>query len=174
MPDVQNPEAIAWYVRRSEDLLDDLREGIQSLRARGGQLAGFSGAVLALAGANVVSVLDALDGVARDCAGVSLLIGVLLLVASLVTALRGTLMPELVPEISIEEVANYTSERFIHEPELWRVHVRTIRSLLDAIESITIQGDKAARAVRIAEYSFLTGLFSVGVALCILIVEATI
>jgi hypothetical protein len=173
MPGEPNPEAIAWYVGRSEDLLDGLRERVQSLRTRGGQLAGFSGAVLALAGANVESVLSAVHGASRDCAGACLLVGVLLLVASLVTALRGTLMPELIPRISIEEVANYTSERFIAEPDLWRVQVRTIRSLLDAIESITIQGDQAARAVRNAEYSFLTGLFSVGVALSILIVEAT-
>ena len=34
-----NPEAIAWYVTRAEDLLDDLRERVQSLRSRGGQLA---------------------------------------------------------------------------------------------------------------------------------------
>jgi hypothetical protein len=72
-----------------------------------------------------------------------------------------------------EEVANYTSERFIHEPDLWRVQARTIRSLLDAIESITIQEDEAARAVRKAEYSFITGLFAVGVALGILIFEVT-
>lgn len=173
MAGAANPEAIAWYVRRSEDLLDDLRERAQSLRIRGGQLAGFSGAVLALAGANADSVLGVLDGAARAGAGVSLLIGVLLLVVALVTALRGTLMLERVREISTEEVANYTSERFIYEPDLWRVHVRMIHSLLDAIEAITIQGDEAARALRKAEYSFLTGLFSVGVALGILIVVVT-
>jgi hypothetical protein len=169
-----NPEAIAWYVQRSEDLLDELRERVQSLRVRGGQLAGFSGAILALAGANVGSVLGALDGDARDGAGVSMLIGVSLLVLALVTALRGTQMPEFVRQISTEEVANYASERFIHEPDLWRVHVRMIHSLLDAIETITIQGDEAARALRKAEYSFLTGLFSVGVSLAILIVAVTI
>jgi len=49
---VPNPEAIAWYVQRAENLLDDLRDRVQSLRSRGGQLAGFSGAVIALAGAN--------------------------------------------------------------------------------------------------------------------------
>jgi len=168
-----NPEAIAWYLKRAEDLLDDLGDGVRSLRVRGGQLAGFSGAVLALAGANVGLVLGALHGLARYCAGISLLTGVLLLVISLVTALLGTVLPQFVSEISAEEVANYTSERFIHEPDLWRVHVRTIRSLLDAIESITVQGDEAARAVRKAEYSFLTGLFSVGVALAILIVVVT-
>jgi hypothetical protein len=173
MAGTPNPEAIAWYVRRSEELLDELRERVQSLRLRGGQLAGFSGAVLALAGASVESVLGALHGVARGCAGVSLLIGVLLLVAALVTALRGTLLPALVSGVSAEEVSNYTSERFLHEPDLWRVHVRMIRSLLTAIELTTVEGDEAARAVRKAEYSFLTGLFSVGVSLGTLIVVVT-
>jgi hypothetical protein len=173
MTPAANSEAIAWYLKRSEDLLDDLREGVRLLRIRGGQLAGFSGAVLALAGANVGSVLDALHGFARYCAGISLLAGVVLLVISLVTAVLGTLIPQFVFDVSAEEVANYTSERFIREPGLWRVHVRTIRSLLVAIESITIQGDGVARAVKTAEYSFLTGLFSVGVALGTLIAVVT-
>jgi hypothetical protein len=165
-----NPEAIAWYLGRAESRLADLRERVQSLHARGAQIAGFSGAVLALAGANVGSVLVTLEGPFRDCAGFALLIGVLLLVVSLVTALRGT---SVWLESSIEEVANYTAERFIHEPELWRVQVRTIRGLLDAIEAMAVQGDRAAQAVKKAEYSFLTGLFSVGVALAILIAEVT-
>ena len=83
------------------------------------------------------------------------------------------LVHDLLLEASIEEVANYTSDRFIQEPDLWRVQVRTVRGLLDAIELIMVQGDRADRAVRNAEYSFLTGLFSVGVALAILIVEVT-
>ncbi len=173
MPGTANPEAIAWYVRRSEDLLDDLRDRVQSLRMRGGQLAGFSGAVLALAGANVSSVLGSLDGTVRDGAGVFLLIGVLLLIASLVTALGGTLVPGLVSDISAEEVSNYASDRFTHEPELWRVHVRALGAILDAIEWTTHQGDQAAFAVRKAEYLFLTGLFSVAVALGTLIVVMT-
>jgi hypothetical protein len=166
-----NPEAIAWYVKRSEDLLDDLRDRVRLLRARGGQLVGFSGAVLALAGANVVSVLDALHGAARDLAGCSLLVAVLLLVASLVTALRGAPAPRFASDLSAVEVANYTTDRFVGEPDLWRVHVRTIRGLLDEIETITRESDGAARAVRKAEYLFLTGLFSVGIVLGTLIVE---
>lgn len=173
MPVAPNPEAIAWYLLRSEDLLDDLRDRVQSLRTRGGQLAGFSGAILALAGANVGSVLSSLHGVPRDGAGIFLLIAVLLLVASLVTALDGTLMPRLVSDISAEEVSNYASERFTHEAELWRVHVRTLHSVLDAIEWTTVQGDKAAWAVRKAEYLFLAGLFSVAVTLGTLIVVVT-
>lgn len=173
MPGAPNPEAIAWYVQRSEDLLDDLRSRVQSLRIRGGQLAGFAGAVLALAGANVSSVLGSLDGIARDGAGICLLIGLLFLTASLVATLGGPLAPQLVSSISAEEVSNFASERFTHEPELWRVHVRTLRAVLEAIEWTTLQVDKAALAVRKAEYLFLTGLFSVAVALCTLIVVMT-
>ncbi len=89
------------------------------------------------------------------------------------TALRGTVLPQLVSDVSAEEVANYASERFTHEPDLWRVHVRTIHGLLASIESTTGQGDEAARAVEKAEYFFLAGLFSVGVAFATLIVVVT-
>jgi hypothetical protein len=165
MPGEPNPEAIAWYLRRSVEHMGDLRERVRSLRARGGQLAGFSGAVLALAGANTDSVLEVLHGAARDCGGALLLAGVLMLIASLVTALRGAPAPQFVSDVSAEEVANYTADRFIREPDLWRVHVRTIRTLLGEIEAITRQSDRAAQAVRKAEYLFLAGLFAVGMVL---------
>jgi hypothetical protein len=168
-----NAEAIAWYVKRAEDLLDHLRQRVQSLRSRGGQLAGFSGAVLALAGANVGSILQALHGVARDSAGIALLVGAIFLIAAFVTALRGTLLPQLVSDISAEEVANYTTERFTHEPDLWRVHIRTIRGLLKSIDSTTRQGDRAAQAVSRAGRFFLAGLLAVGIALAILIAVMT-
>jgi hypothetical protein len=168
-----NPEAIAWYVKRAEDLLDDLRERVQSLRTRGGQLAGFSGAVIALVGGNAESVLHALHGAARDFAGIALLIGALCLIAAFVTALRGTLLPQLVSDISAHEIANYTTERFTHEPDLWRVHIRTINGLLISISSTTRQGDKAAKSVRRAGRFFLVGLLAVGVALAILITVVT-
>jgi hypothetical protein len=169
-----NPEAIAWYLQRSEDLLAELSDRIQSLRIRGGQLAGFSGAVLALAGANVESVLGALHGFARDLAGGSLLVGFLLLALSLVTVLRGTVSPGSTVASSAEEVANYATDRFTHEPDLWRVHLRTISSLRNAIEATTRQGDEAERSVRSAEYFFLSGLFTVGIAFATLISVVTL
>lgn len=168
-----NPEAIAWYLERSEKLLDDLRGRILSLRARGGQFAGFAGAVLALAGANVASVLGSLHGASRDLAGGSLLIGFLLLILSLVTVLRGTILPESISAVSAREVANYGTERFTQEPDLWRVHQRAIHGLLDVIEAIAAQGDMAERALRKAEYFFFAGLFTVGFAFATLIVVVT-
>jgi hypothetical protein len=168
-----NPEAIAWYLKSSEDLLDDHRERVEALRSRGGQLAGFSGAVLALAGANADATLGALHGVARGCAGLSLLVGSLLLIAASVTALRGASVPWVVSGLSAEEVANYSMDRFVEEPDLWRVHLRMIRGLLRSIESTTRLGDQAARAVKRAELFFFGGLLLVGVALATLVVVVT-
>lgn len=168
-----NPEAIAWYVEQAESLLAHLRDRVQSLRSRGGQLAGFSGAVIALIGANAESILQTLNGEARCAAGIALLLGSVLLIAAFVTALRGTLLPQLVSDISAREIANYTTKRFTHEPDLWRVHIRTIRGLLVSIGSTTRQGDKAAKAVRWAGRFFLGGLLAVGIALAILIAVVT-
>jgi hypothetical protein len=119
------------------------------------------------------SIIGSLDGLARACAGVSLLLAALLLVASLAVALRGTGVPRQVFDVSVDEVADYGSERFIGEPDLWRVHLGTIRSLVDLIESTTRQCDRAALAVRRAENIFLVGLLLVGVALATLIVTVT-
>jgi hypothetical protein len=168
-----NPEAIAWYVKKSEGLLNDLRARVLALRTRGGQLAGFAGAVLALAGANAESVLETLHGPARDVAGISLLVGSLCLIAALAAALRATFLPQLVSDISADEVANYTSDRFTDEPDLWRVHVRAIHGLLASIESMTRHANAAGRIVETAEYFFLSGLFTVGIAFATLIVEVT-
>jgi hypothetical protein len=164
-----NPEAIAWYLDRSESLLGEHRDRVELLRARGGQLAGFSGAVLALAGSNANTVLLALHGAARAGAGLSLLVGSALLIAASVTALRGALLPRFVSDISTEEVANYTGERFIEEADLWRVHLRSLHAVLRMIESTTRLGDRAAQAIRRAERFFFAGLLLVGNALGILV-----
>lgn len=168
-----NPEAIAWYVQRSEALLDEHRRRIEALRSRSSQLAGFSGAILALAGANAESVLGAVHGPARTAVGTLLLIGALSLVGALVTALSGALKSDSIWGLSAEEIANFASDRFINEPDLWRVQVRVIRGLMVLIDSTTRWGDAAARMVSTAQSLFVLGLLAVGNALGILIAVMT-
>jgi hypothetical protein len=164
-----NPDAIAWYLQRAEGLLEDLRDRVQLLRSRGGQLAGFTGAIIALVGANAESMLTAVDHSARAAMGVSLLAGTVLLILAFVFALRTALLPHLVSDLSDEEVANYLTERFTSEPDLWRVHVRMIRGLLKSIKWTSRQGDRAARSVARAAFFFLLGLAAVGLSLAILV-----
>ena len=159
MPGAPNPEAIAWYLARSEDLLGELRERIQSLRDRGGQIAGFSGAVLALAGANVDSVLGALHGAARDLAGGSLLLGPLLLVLSLVTVLRGTFLPDSLSASRPGRSRTTLTERFIHEPTYGGFIFGRSTRLQDAIETTTRQGDEAVAVGKSRIFLFVRPLF---------------
>jgi len=126
--------------------------------------------VLALVGANATSILVALHGAARVCAGASLLVGAVLLILAFVTGLGGPLLPQLASAVSAEEVANYTTDRFIEEPDLWRVQMRTIRALLASIEATSVLGDEAARVAGRAQNLFSAGLSSVGIALGILVV----
>jgi hypothetical protein len=167
-----NPVAIAWYVEQAEALLEHLRSRAQSIRARAGQLAGFAAAVIALIGGNADRIIGDLYGAPRVAAGVALLLGTVLLVGSLLYAVIGAAFrPHLIAGISAREIANYTTDRFTHEPDLWRVHVRTIKGLLIAITSTTEIGDKAANALRIAVLLFLAGVNAAAVALGILFWE---
>ena len=60
-----NPEAIAWYVEEAQRLLEDQQRSMESLRTRGGQLAAFGAAVLALVGGNAGQLIEAVKGPAQ-------------------------------------------------------------------------------------------------------------
>lgn len=161
-----NAEAIAWYIGQAEALLEHLSLRAQSLRSRAGQLAGFAAAVIAIIGANADRIIGDLNGTPRAAAGAALLVGTVLLVASLLYAVIGAAFrPHLISGISAREIANYTTERFTHEPDLWRVHIRTIKGLLTAIASTTEIGDKAANTLRVAVLFFVAGVIAVALAL---------
>ncbi len=169
-----NPEAIAWYLSRSERLLDDLKERVQLLLARCGQLAGFSGAVLALVGGTAASIIEAVHGGARRVVGAALLIGSLALVAAFVTALSGISGQRDVADISAREAVNYLFPRFTTERDLWRVQLRTIKGVVAAIEATTHQVDAVDRAANWAGRFLLGGLAAVGTALGILMIVVTL
>lgn len=59
------------------------------------------------------------------------------------------------------------------EPDLWRIHIRTIKGLLASIDSTTRTGDRAEAIVRWAGMLFLGGLLAVSLALGIFIFEVT-
>jgi hypothetical protein len=168
-----NPAAIAWYLKRSERLLDELREEAQSLLLRASQLAGFSGAVLTLVGANATSILATLHSAVRNVAGVALLIGSFALIAAFVTALSGSSVRGGVADVSARDAAGYLLPRFTCEPDLWRVQLRAIKALVTAIDMTTQQVDVIDRAVVWAGRFLLLGLAAVATALGILVIVVT-
>jgi hypothetical protein len=114
-------------------------------------------------------MVEELHSGARQVVGSLLLSGALLLVGAFFFALRGTAVAEGLSDISAKEAANYPSDRFAHEPDLWRVQLRTMRALLVSIDDATSQGDAVAATVAVASRCFLAGLLCVGLALAILV-----
>lgn len=168
---MENSRAIAWYVEESQRLLEDQQRRAESLRTRGGQIAGFGAVFLALIGGNAAKILHESHGCDKTEIAVALIIAAVCLAASVAVAVIGVIKPQSYAAISADEITNYLSDRFLNEPDLWRVHVRSLRALEVATKDAQEGGNAAARAINVSLYAFLGGLgFSV-IAIGILIVE---
>lgn len=91
----------------------------------------------------------------------------------MVIAIVGALRPRAFAATSAEEVSNYVSEQFLTEPELWRVHVRSLRMLSSAVASAEGAGESIAKAIDWSLRAFLGGLVFSLLALAILIFGVT-
>lgn len=167
----RNPQAIAWYVAEAQRLLEDQQRRAESLRTRGGQIAGFGAAVLALIGGNAAQLVSAVNGSAHIVVDAALIAAAVCLGAAVAIAIWGSLRPKAFVSISAEEIITYTSEPFLTEPDLWRVHVRSLVALHHATADVQEAGDFAARAVERSLGTFLAGLGFSLLAIATLLVE---
>lgn len=95
----------------------------------------------------------------------------LCLAVSVVVAVVGVIKPQPFASISADEITNYLSDRFLSEPDLWRVHVRSLRALETATRNAQDGGNAAAQAINVSLFAFLAGLAFSVVSIGILIVE---
>ena len=166
-----NPAAIAWYVEEAQRLLEDQQRRAESLRTRGGQVAGFAAVLLALIGGNAAKILEAVDGGGETLIGLALIGAAGLLAVSVGVAVVGVVMPRPFVTISAAEITNYLTDRFLNEPDLWRVHIRSLRALEIATKDAQAGGNAAVKAIGVSLYAFLAGLAFSVFAIGTLIVE---
>lgn len=152
------PEVIAWYVEEAQRLLEDQQRRAESLRTRGGQIAGFGAAVFALIGGNARAILEAAEGSVRWWIGIALLAALICLAIAVFVATWGAIKPRPLVTLAADEISNYTSHRFLSESDLWRIHIRSLRSLEAAARRAEKDSDAAADAIGISLYAFLAGL----------------
>jgi hypothetical protein len=153
-----NPAVIAWYVEEAQRLLEDQQRRAESLRTRGGEVAGFGAAVMALIGGNAATIMGAVEGVARVVVGVGLLASAVCLGIAVGTAIWGVIKPRPFAAVAADEIKIYSSGRFLAEPDLWRVHLRSLRALETAIRKAQELGNAAAGAIMVSLYALLAGL----------------
>jgi hypothetical protein len=168
---VANSEAIAWYVEESQRLLEDQQRRAESLRTRGGQIAGFGAVFLALIGGNAARIIHEAHGGARLAVAVMLIIAAICLVVSVAVAVIGVNKHQTHAAISADEIANFRTAPFLDAPELWHVHVRALRTLERATEDAQKRGNDAVKSITISLYSFLAGLILILFAFGVLTVE---
>ena len=153
-----NPEAIAWYVEEAQRLLEDQQRRAESLRTRGGQIAGFGALFSLLSAAMRQRSSVTSHGAPHTIAGLALLAAAVCLGIAVAIAISGAIRPRAYASISADEVVNYATDRFLHEPDLWRVHVRSLKALGEATESAQEAGNSAAAALVWSLWAFLAGL----------------
>jgi hypothetical protein len=153
-----NSEAIAWYVEESRRLLEEQQRRAESLQTRAGQIAGFGALFLALIGGNATRILHVAKGGLRTGIAVLLIAAALCLIVSVVVAVIGVTKRGPYATISADEIVNYLTDPFLDAPELWRVHVRSLRTLQKAAENAQKSGDDALKSITVSLYSFLVGL----------------
>jgi hypothetical protein len=166
-----NSEAIAWYVEEGQRLLEDQQRRAESLRTRGSQIAGFGALFLALVGGNAERILSESHGAGRAAIAVMLIAAALCLAVSIAVAVFGVNRPRSYATISSDEIANYLTDPFLDAPELWLIHVRSLRTLEKATENAQKGGNDALKWITVSLYAFLVGLVFVVVSVGILILE---
>jgi predicted PurR-regulated permease PerM len=168
---VANTEAIAWYVEEAQRLLEEQQRRAESLSTRGGQIAGFGALFLALIGGNAARILHQAHGSVSTVIAVALVAAALCLVVSVATAVIGVNRQGQQTSVSADEIAIYLTDQFLDAPELWRVQVRSLRTLEKATEFAQKNGDDALKSITISLYALLTGLGLAVVTVGILIGE---
>jgi hypothetical protein len=155
---VANSEAIAWYVEEAQRLLEEQQRRVESLRTRGGQIAGFGALFLALVGGNAARILGEAHGGAKAVIAATLVISSLCLIASVAAAVIGANKSGSYSTVGADEIANFLTRPFLDAPELWRVQVRSLRALEAAAENAQKGGDDALKSIAVSLYTFLVGL----------------
>lgn len=122
-------------------------------------------------GGNAGPILGATDGSARVAVGVALLAAVGSLAVAVAIAIWGIVKPRPFGTITADEIANYTSDRLLNEPDIWRVHLRSLHGLETATRQAEEDGDIAAQAIARALVAFQSGLVFSLISLGTLIVE---
>ncbi|HEX4304906.1 MAG TPA: hypothetical protein VHZ54_02610 [Solirubrobacterales bacterium] len=126
---------------------------------------------LVLIGGNAARILHEAHGGVRTEIAVMLVAAAICLAVSIAVAVIGVNRPQSYAMISSEEIANYLTDSFLDAPELWLVHVRSLRALKAATEDAQEGANDAVKSIIVSLYSLLAGLAFTVVAVATLTVE---
>jgi hypothetical protein len=128
-----DPETVEWATKNARELVHEESDRIQALDAKAGQLAGFSGVVLALLGSL------AKDAFTRDlgCVGDPVFAGAYFLAAAMLAVtilwlVFSAIKPQRFIAIGAKELERYLVDERLLSAKPWALQIRTLRALSDA------------------------------------------
>jgi hypothetical protein len=158
LPKNTNPDSVAWITASARRALDDQDRRAESLQTRAAQIAGFSGAVVALAAPLGLKELGHAAGTAKALAGVMFFLGVTALALTILAAIIFVLKPVPHRAIASKEVRNYVQDpRFLTQSPQ-EIEFRTLKAMRTALERHEVVNARKAQWLTASSYSFLTGL----------------
>jgi len=127
--------AVAALLAIATDAVEDERERGRALDSKCASLVGFTGLILAITGALTPTLVNhSLGRVGQPLAEVSFGFGVLALLAAVLLALEGVLMPQKYRSLGTAQVADFARPELQAHTEMW-VH----QSMLGALSNILAQ-----------------------------------
>jgi hypothetical protein len=130
-----NPEGVAALLAIATDAVEDERERGRALDTKCASLAGFTGLILSITAALTPALVDhKLGTVGKPLAETTFGLAILFLLAAVLLAIEGVLMPQKYRSMGTAQVANFSLPNIQAQEAVW-VH----RSMLGALSAILAQ-----------------------------------
>jgi hypothetical protein len=171
LPEKTNPESVALLTANALAALENQQRRSESLQTRAGQIAGFAGAVIALAAPLASRTLGDLSGATRIVAATAYFFSTAALAAAVLVAVVFVLRPVSHLAIASAEVRHYLTDRrfLVQGPE--EIQFRTLKSVYKALVRHESVNAKKAKSLTATSYCFLAGLVATAVLAVTLVVN---
>jgi hypothetical protein len=127
-----NHETLAWATENARELLKEENDRIQALDAKAGQLAGFSGVILAVLGSIATDSFDKNLGAVGDPVFAAMYFAsVGALTAAILWLVFFALKPQRFIAINARELTAYLEDDRLLRAQPWALQIRTLRALRD-------------------------------------------
>jgi hypothetical protein len=160
-----NHETVAWAAENARELLREENQRIQALDGKAGQLAGFSGVILAVLGSIAPDAFDGnLGTVGEPLFAGAYFASVGALTAAILWLVFFALRPQRFIAIDATELTAYLEDERLLRAQPWALQIRTLRALRDCTSWAQRGAELKADRLTIGVIIFAVGLASALVA----------
>jgi hypothetical protein len=158
LPDTTRPESVEWITSNALTLLEDQQRRAESLQTRGGQVAGFAGAAVALGAPIGIRAAKHLDGLDQKVVLGIYFLAATALALTIAFSLYFVLRPVEHKALGAAEIKEYIDDpRFLTQTPA-EIQFRTLKGLHPMVERYERVNRTKAKFLKASANLFLVGL----------------